>query len=383
MESIKGLNIQSTFSERTLTSEQQAIVDLVNSLLASYSDDQDNQQAARRLAAYLLETGDVASQQKITVYSPRARAAALGYKSDRTIRHICAQVEQEGLEALLNRVTGRPAVTTRAEVIEATLEEILAAVIDERDLPEDDELARRINRRLAQTDYDGESVTARMVQTIRQRKNIRRVATKQAFSSDEQKTEESSDESFSLGNTRWGGAFILLAFLIREAWLESAKYVTIASDYAVTPEQLLLTAIFAPICGINRAFHLDDVRDVGFSLLIGRPRPLTHGTFQHLIHALSLRGVFRFYRSGSQQQVEQADEENLRVSMDGHTVARFTTSQGLYTVSSLIFQKGAWEAANASRRWTTLLLPLRLTCDRSLPCASAGEPSNCTVLFSQ
>lgn len=83
-------------------------------------------------------------------------------------------------------------------------------------------------------------------------KGIERTATKQALSSPPAQEEEVvSDEGFSLGHTRWGGAFVLLALLIRETWLEAAKILTIASDYAVTPEQLLLTAIFAPICGMS------------------------------------------------------------------------------------------------------------------------------------
>ena len=147
--------MQVTFPERTLTAAHRTVVELVNRLLAAASD-QDGD-AERRLAAYLLETADVAPQQAI--------AAALGYESARTIRHIRDQVEQAGLATLLSQIAGRPAVTTQPEVVAATLEEILAAVINEHDLPEDEELAERINQRLEQTDYAGEPVTARMVQT--------------------------------------------------------------------------------------------------------------------------------------------------------------------------------------------------------------------------
>ncbi len=89
--------MQVTFPERTLTAEQQAIVDLINSLLAACSLDRDDRRAARRLAAYLLETADIAPQQDI--------AAALGYESARPIRHIRDQVAREGLEALLSQGT--------------------------------------------------------------------------------------------------------------------------------------------------------------------------------------------------------------------------------------------------------------------------------------
>ena len=312
--------MQIAFPGRTLTVEQRAIVDLVNSLLTVCPLHRDDQQAVRRLAAYLLELADVATQQEV--------AEALGYNSARTIRHIRDRVEQEGLEALLTHVTGRLPVTTRPEVVQAVIGEILSAVIEEHCLPDDEEIAERANRHLIQTGYEDQPITERMAQTIRLDWEIKRPATERTLSSSpdqgKQDAEASSDEPISLGHTRWGGAFVLLALLIREAWLEYAKLLTIAPGYAVTPEQLLLTAIFATICGISRAFHLDDVRDVGFALLTGRPRPLTHGTFQHLIHALSLRDAVRFYRATSQQQVDQAGEGDLRVSMDGHTLARFT-----------------------------------------------------------
>lgn len=308
-----------TLSKRTLTAEQQAIVDLVNSLLAACSADPDHQSTARRLAAYLLETADVAPQQEI--------AEALGYESARTIRHIRDQVEQAGLEALLSQGTGRPPVTTQSKVIQAVIGEILSAIIEDRCLPDDAEIAEAANRHLSQTGYEGEPITEKMVQTIRLAWEIKRPPTQKALSStpgQEQEKTVAAEKTISLGYTRWGGAFVLLALLIQEAWLAYADLLSIAPNYAVTPEQLLLTALFAPICGISRAFHLDDVRDVGFALLTGRPRPLTHGTFQHLIHALPLRDVIRFYRATSQHQTEQAGEEDLRVSMDGHTVPRFT-----------------------------------------------------------
>jgi hypothetical protein len=312
--------MQIAFPECTLAVEKQAIVDLVNLLLAAYPDHQDDQEV-RRLAAYLLELADVAPQQEI--------AEALGYGSARMIRHIRDRVAQEGLDALLTHVLGRPPVTTRPEVVQAVIGQILSAVIEERRLPEDAEVAQRANQLLSQTGYESEPITERMVQTIRLDWEIKRADTQRALSwspdQKEQDREASSDETISLGYTRWGGAFVLLGLLIREAWLEYANLLIIAPGYAVTPEQLLLTAIFATICGISRAFHLDDVRDVGFALLTGRPHPLTHGTFQHLIHTLSLRDVVQFYRATSGQQVDQVgDEGNLRVSMDGHTLARFT-----------------------------------------------------------
>jgi hypothetical protein len=62
-------------------------------------------------------------------------------------------------------------------------------------------------------------------------------------------------EQVALGHTRWGGAFVLLAPLVQKAWLKAASCLTLAAGYAVTAEQLVLTAIFAVICGVRLAFH--------------------------------------------------------------------------------------------------------------------------------
>ena len=43
------------------------------------------------------------------------------------------------------------------------------------------------------------------------------------------------------------------------------RLLPMATNYAVTATQWLLTAIFAVIFGVRRAFHLDDVRDIGFA----------------------------------------------------------------------------------------------------------------------
>ncbi len=174
---------------------------------------------------------------------------------------------REGLEALLSQGTGHPPVTPQSEVVQA--------VIEERRRPADAEIAARANQHLNQTGYDDVSVTERMAQTIRLAWEIKRPATQKALSlapDQEQEKMEAADETISLGYTRWGGAFVLLDLLIQEAWLAYADLLPMAPDYAVTPEHLLLTAIFAPIWGISRAFQLDDVRDVGFALLTLRIR---------------------------------------------------------------------------------------------------------------
>jgi len=74
-----------------------------------------------------------------------------------------------------------------------------------------------------------------------------------------------------------------------------------AAWYAMSAIQLLLTAIFAVIYGVRRALHLDEVRDIGFVLVTGRPRPLAHGTFQHLPRNIPAEAAERFYQTTAEQ----------------------------------------------------------------------------------
>jgi len=312
---VSRINVQVVFPSLTLTTKQQATVELINGMLAAYPEDEDPRPMLR-LAVWLLEEADVAPQQQI--------AEALGYRSDRSVRHIHRAVAEKGLRALFDADrSGRPGVTSQQAVEQAVVQEVLAAVITDHALPSDDILAERVTRRLRQEGWDGPPLTTDQVETIRLRWGIRRPDIQRQLQV-AQHIRNEPKEQVALGHTRWGGAFVLLALLVQKAWLRFAPFLTIAAGYAVTPEQLLLTALFAVLCGIGRAFHLDDVRDVGFALLTGRPRPLSHSTFQHLIHALPLRSVRHFYQATAQQQVEETADGDLRVSLDGHLVPRYT-----------------------------------------------------------
>jgi len=97
-----------------------------------------------------------------------------------------------------------------------------------------------------------------------------------------------------------------------------------ASGYAVTAVQRLLTAIFAVIYDVRRAFHLDDGRDVGFALVTGRPRPLSHTTFQHLRHHIPAEDAQRFYEASTPHEVGTLDDGPRRISVDGHNLPRYT-----------------------------------------------------------
>lgn len=70
--------------------------------------------------------------------------------------------------------------------------------------------------------------------------------------------------------------------------------------------------------------HLNDVRDIGFALLTGRPRPLTHGTFQHLLQAIPAEDAEKFYQASAQLEVQALGEGTRRISLDGHNLPRYT-----------------------------------------------------------
>jgi len=60
------------------------------------------------------------------------------------------------------------------------------------------------------------------------------------------------------------------------------------------------------------------MRDVGFALIAGRPRPLSHGTFQYLLHRIPAEDAQRFYEASTQHEVETLGDGPRRISVDGH-----------------------------------------------------------------
>jgi hypothetical protein len=308
------MNIRLDLSGCTLSTEHQAIVGALNELLAWLPDDEDPD-AALRLALLVLEAADVAPQAFL------ARVA--GLNQDRSVRLYKQRLRTEGLTGLFDQpIPGRAAITTKTEVEKALIQVILEAVITEHDLLDDALLAERVNQSLhnAQEPEAGQ-VTASMVETIRLRWGIRRpdltlqLQTAQASPMPDQ---------VRLGQTRVGGAFILAVLLVETGWLKLAHLLPMATNYAVTATQWLLTAIFAVIFGVRRAFHLDDVRDIGFSLVTGRPRPLTHGTFQHLLHKIPGEKAKAFYAATARLEVQALGEGTRRISLDGHNLPRYT-----------------------------------------------------------
>jgi hypothetical protein len=310
------VNVQIDLSACTLSIENQAVVDAINKFLALLPDDADHK-AALRLAMMILEAADVAPQADL------ARAA--DFAQSRSLRDYKQRLREEGLSGLWDHsIPGRPAITTRTPVEKALFQVILSAVIEEHALPDDVTLADRVNQALSEAQVpEAGRVTAPMVETIRLRWEIRRPTLIQQLQATRQPVAAETD-SARLGQTRVGGAFILAVLLVETGWLKLAHLLPMAANYAVTATQWLLTAIFAVIYGVRRAFHLDDVRDIGFALLTGRPRPLTHGTFQHLLRAIPAEDAEKFYQASAQLEVRALGKGTRRISLDGHNLPRYT-----------------------------------------------------------
>jgi len=310
------VNVRLDLSGCTLSTEQQAVVDALNEFLASLPDD-DDPDVALRLAMEILEAADVAPQTVL--------AEAAGFTQARSVRVYKQRLREEGLAGLFDRpIPGRPAVTTQTPVEKAVYQVILSAVIEEHALPDDAALAERVNQALrgARVPETG-LVTASMVETIRLHWDIQRPAITQQLQA-AQSSGTCETDTVRLGQTRVGGAFILAILLLEAGWLKMAYLLPMAPKYAVTATQWLLTAIFSVIYGVRRAFHLDDVRDIGFALVTGRPRPLSHGTFQHLRRAIPAESAEQFYKATAEQEVQTLGEGTRRISLDGHNLPRYT-----------------------------------------------------------
>jgi hypothetical protein len=71
-----------------------------------------------------------------------------------------------------------------------------------------------------------------------------------------------------LGHTQYGGAFLLLPQAL--TWLATAR--DCFTDPCGTLPRGLLTSIFAPLIGLERLWHLEEMEDLGFALLTGGRR---------------------------------------------------------------------------------------------------------------
>ena len=309
------MNIRFDLSNCTLTTEQQAVVDGLNKFLA-WLPDNDDSTVASRLAMEILEAADVAPQREL--------AEAVGLAQDRSVRVYKERLKEQGLAGLFDRpISGRPAVTTQTSVEKALLQVVWAAVIEEHALSDDGVLAERVNQALhAGQAPEAGQVTASQVETLRLRWGIQRVPLQEAL--DTASTPATEPAPVQLGRTQVGGAFILAILLVETGWLKLARGLPIASGYAVTATQWLLTAIFSVIFGIQRAFHLDEMCDLGLALVTGRPRPLSHSTFQHIQRAIPEHDAQKFYERSAKGEVKRLEPGPRRISIDGHHLPRYT-----------------------------------------------------------
>jgi hypothetical protein len=300
-------------SNCTLSTEHQALVDALNEFLAGLPDDVDPE-VGRRLALVILEAADVAPQALL--------AQATGLAQTRSVRAYKHRVRAEGLAGLFDRaIPGRPAVTTQRAVENALLQVILHAVLTERHLPDDATLAARVNQVWSGAPApEAGPVTASMVEDMRLRWAIYRPVLTQQL----REAPATAPDPVQLGRTQVGGAFILAILLVETGWLRFAQLLPQAPGYAVTAVQWLLTALFAVIFGVRRAFHLDDVCDIGLALLTGRPRPLTHGTFQHWLWTVPAAAAEQFYQATAAHEVQTLGPGTRRISLDGHNFPRYT-----------------------------------------------------------
>lgn len=311
------MNVRLDLSDCTLPTERQAIVDALNKFLALLPEDEDPNPALR-LVMEILETAGVAPQAVL--------AKAVGFVQTRSVRLYKERLRETGLAGLFDQpIPGRPAITTHTPVEKALFQVILSAVIKEHVLPDDPVLAQRVNQILAEDrSPEAGSVTGSMVETIRLRWSIQRPTIVQWLQAAPPAATPAGD-TVRLGQTHVGGAFILAILLAEAGWLKLAHLLPMAPKYAVTAVQWLLTAIFAVIFDLGRAFHLDDVRDIGFALVTGRPRPLSHGTFQHLLWAIPAQAAQAFYQASAKEQVQDLGAGTRRISLDGHNLPRYTS----------------------------------------------------------
>jgi hypothetical protein len=97
--------------------------------------------------------------------------------------------------------------------------------------------------------------------------------------------------------------------------------------------RLVLSLFFKAVLGIQRIFHFDTLSDTGLALLTGGYRILSRRKLGGLVRAVSTRAVATFVRL-TQPAVEAA--EQLWLSIDEHTVARFTRKflipKGFHTI---------------------------------------------------
>ena len=97
--------------------------------------------------------------------------------------------------------------------------------------------------------------------------------------------------------------------------------------------RIVLSVYFKALLGVQRIFHFDSLSDIGFAWLTGGPRILSRNTLGGLVRAVSTRGAKKLIQL---TQPLLAIGRDIEVSLDEHTVARFTRKflipKGFHTI---------------------------------------------------
>lgn len=97
--------------------------------------------------------------------------------------------------------------------------------------------------------------------------------------------------------------------------------------------RLVLSLYFKALLGIERIFHFDSLRDVGFALLTGGQRALSRNTLGSLVRAVSAQAVNRFVQL---TRPALSAAQTLYLSLDEHVIPRFTRKflipKGFHTI---------------------------------------------------
>ena len=121
-----------------------------------------------------------------------------------------------------------------------------------------------------------------------------------------------------LGRTQYAGAFLMLGEPLE--WLDAAR--ECFADHYGTLTRGLLTSAIAPIVGLERIWHLDEMEDLGFALLTGGYRCPSRYTVGGWRCHLRWYEVDAFCRRTAPWHLVRGDD--AIVSFDEHTIPRWT-----------------------------------------------------------
>jgi hypothetical protein len=163
-----------------------------------------------------------------------------------------------------------------------------------------------------------------------------------------------------LGRTQYAGAFLMLGEAL--GWLATARQCF--TDTYATLTRGLLTSAFAPVVGLERLWHLDEMEDLGFALLTGGRRGPSRHTIGGWRRHLRWYEVDAFCRRTCPWHLVSGDD--ALVSFDEHTIPRWTRKFRI--------GKGYVTTRNKYMRCEKLFYSFSINCGRFL--AVRATPGN-------